>query len=101
MEKEIIVKLMSELGFPILITIVSIYLFFLALKYILNEVKTLINKIVEVNNQIQSNITHIEILLEELDIIISTALGINSDLTDLINLTNKEILRKQRKYNEY
>lgn len=101
MEKEIIVELMSELGFPILITIVSFYLFFLALKYILNEVKTLIDKIVEVNNQIQSNISHIEILLEELDIIISTALGINSDLTDLINLTNKEILRKQRKYNEY
>lgn len=101
MEKEILVRLMSELGFPILITIVSIYLFFLTLKYILNEVKTLIDKIVDVIKQIDKKIEYSEIIISELDYVTSSGLGVKNDLTDIIKLTNKEVLRKQRKYNDY
>ena len=101
MEKEILVRLMSELGFPILITIVSIYLFFLTLKYILNEVKTLIDKIVDVIKQIDKKIEYSEIIISELDYVTSSALGVKNDLTDIITLTNKEVLRKQWKYNDY
>lgn len=89
MEKELIIKLLSDLGFPMTITMVSVYIVFLTLKFILARVLSLTNKIFLLIQEIDDKVKDAENDISMLDILITSALGVKIDLTQYVNKLNK------------
>lgn len=101
MEKEIILKLLSDLGFPVMITMASVYIVFLTLKFILADVLLLIRKILVLIQEIDDKIKDTENDVSMLDILITSALGIKIDLTQYINKLNKNNSDRNAERNEH
>lgn len=89
MQEEILLKLLSELGFPIMITLVSVYIAFISLKLILADVLILIKKIRELIQSIDTKVKNIENDISILDILITSAMGVKIDLTQFTNKITK------------
>lgn len=87
-EKELVLKLLTDLGFPVFITLISVYIVFLTLKFILSDVVIIINKIMVLIGQLKTELKSIESDIAILDILITGALGVKIDLTKFTNKIN-------------
>ncbi len=89
MQEEFLLKMLSDLGFPITITLVSVYAAFLCLKLILSDILITVKKIKEVIISIDNKVKDIENDISISDILITSALGVKLDLTQFTNKISK------------
>lgn len=79
MEKELILELLNEVGFPILSAVVAIGFLVLALKFILSETKESLKSIIDMLETILTDLNETLDLMDELERKINKSLDIESN----------------------
>lgn len=88
MEKELL-KILSDLGFPILVSIIFGFGVFIAFKFILMDVIDAVKKIHNIIFMLESKMKSISNDIAVLDILISTALNVKPDFVKLTTKLEK------------
>lgn len=86
MEKEILIKLLSDVGYPILLAVLLGLFVFIAFKFILLDVLDTIKRIHNIIYLVESKVKGISNDIAVLDVLVSTALDVKPDF---LKLTNK------------
>lgn len=89
MEKDIILKIISELGFPILVALIFGIGIFLAFKFILLDMIDSIKRMHNITHLIEQKIKRISHDIAVLDILVSSALNVKPDFLHLIHKLDK------------
>lgn len=85
MEKEILIKLLSDVGYPILLAVLLGVFVFIAFKFILLDVLDTINRIRNIIFLIESKVKGISSDIAVLDVLVSTALDVKPDFSKFAN----------------